>query len=55
MMGFAKVTKWMSIETIVSIGVGKVIAAENNRSILSTVKGMMSDKVREGDQVTTKL
>ena len=37
------------------IGIGKVIAAENNRSILSTVKETMNDKVREGDQVTTKL
>ena len=37
------------------IGVGKVIAIENNRSILSTIKEMMTDRVQEGDTVTTKL
>lgn len=37
------------------VGVGIVIASENNRSVLSIVKGMMNDIVREGDNVTTKL
>ena len=37
------------------VGVGIVVAAENNRSVLSIVKGMMNDIVREGDNVTTKL
>ena len=37
------------------VGVGEVIAAENNRSVLSIVKGTMNDNVREGDNVSTKL
>lgn len=37
------------------VGRGIVVAAENNRSVLSIVKGMMNDIVREGDNVTTKL
>jgi len=37
------------------VGVGVVIASENNRSVLSIVKGMMNDIVQEGDNVTTKL
>ena len=37
------------------VGRGVVVLAENNRSVLSIVKGMMNDIVREGDNVTTKL
>ncbi len=37
------------------VGRGIVVAAENNRSVLSIVKGLMNDIVREGDNVTTKL
>ena len=37
------------------VGVGIVIAAENNRSVLSIVKETMNDSVREGDNVSTKL
>ena len=37
------------------VGRGVVVTAENNRSVLSVVKGMMNDIVREGDNVTTKL
>ena len=37
------------------VGRGVVVLAENNRSLLSIVKGMMNDIVREGDNVTTKL
>ena len=37
------------------VGVGVIVAAENNRSVLSTVKGTMNDSVREGDNVSTKL
>ena len=37
------------------VGRGVVVLAQNNRSSLSIVKGMMNDIVREGDSVTTKL
>ena len=37
------------------VGVGIIVAAENNRSVLSIVKGTMNDIVREGDNVSTKL
>ena len=37
------------------VGRGVVVLAQNNRSVLSIVKGMMNDIVREGDNVTTKL
>ena len=37
------------------IGVGEIIVAENNRSVLSIVKGTKNDIVREGDNVSTKL
>ena len=37
------------------VGRGVVVLAQNNRSVLSTIKGMMNDIVREGDNVTTKL
>ena len=37
------------------VGVGEIIVAENNRSVLSIVKGTMNDSVREGDNVSTKL
>ena len=37
------------------VGRGVVVLAENNRSVLAIIKGMMNDIVREGDNVTTKL
>jgi len=37
------------------VGRGVVILAENNRSVLAIVEGMMNDIVREGDNVTTKI
>ena len=37
------------------VGRGVVVLAQNNRSVLSIVKGMMNDIVREGDNVTNKL
>ena len=37
------------------VGRGVVVLAQNNRSVLSIVKGMMNGIVREGDNVTTKL
>ncbi len=37
------------------VGRGVVVLAENNRSVLTIVKGMMNGIVREGDNVTTKL
>ena len=37
------------------VGVGVIVAAENNRSVLSIIKGKMNDIVREGDNVSTKL
>lgn len=37
------------------VGTGKVLEAENNRSVLQVVDGLMNDIVREGDNVSTKL
>ena len=37
------------------VGRGVIVLAENNRAVLSIIKGLMNDIVREGDNVTTKL
>ena len=37
------------------VGRGVIVLVENNRAVLSIIKGLMNDIVREGDNVTTKL
>lgn len=37
------------------VGKGRVVEAKDNVAVLKAIKGLMNDKVREGDNVSTKL